>query len=259
MTVPVSGGSFSATFTVSRFVHGLDCVQATQRCIIVAANLDGGIGVAEEVTSASLTFLAEAAPGAPTIIGNATAGNSEATVSWTAPVSDGGSPITGFVVTPYIGYFALPPVTFKSTATTQVITGRVANGLTYRFRVQAINAVGTSGYSKVTNPVYPSTTVAPDLGAPTIIRNATAGGGWSATVSWTAPTVDGGSPVTGYLVTPYVGYFELQPYMFHSTATTQTLTGLYPAGATFRFRVQAVNAIGTGSFSTVTNPVTPSP
>jgi hypothetical protein len=42
-------------------------------------------------------------PGAPTIVRNATAANTTATVSWTAPTSDGGSPITGYVVTPVIG------------------------------------------------------------------------------------------------------------------------------------------------------------
>jgi subtilisin-like proprotein convertase family protein len=95
------------------------------------------------------------APGAPTIIRNATAGDGVATVSWTAPASDGGSAITGYVVNPYIGYFPLAPQVFSSTATTQVVTG-LTNGTEYRFRVQAVNAVGTSGYSTVTNPVIPT-------------------------------------------------------------------------------------------------------
>jgi hypothetical protein len=94
-------------------------------------------------------------PEAPTIIRNATAGVGEATVSWTAPASDGGSPIIGYVVTPYVGYSPRPSTTFLSTSTTQTITGLV-NGTQYRFRVQAINAVGISGYSTVTNPVTPS-------------------------------------------------------------------------------------------------------
>ena len=193
------------------------------------------------------------APGAPTIIRNATAGDGQATVSWAAPAADGGSAITGYVVTPYVGYGPRPSTAFASTGTTQTITG-LTNGTEYRFRVQAVNAVGTSGFSTVTNPVAPMAPTAP--GAPTIIRNATAGDG-EATVSWTAPASDGGSPITGYVVTPYVGYGPRLSTTFTSTATTQTVTGLVN-GTEYRFRVQAINAVGTSGYSTVTNPVTPS-
>jgi hypothetical protein len=106
--------------------------------------------------------------------------------------------------------------------------------------------------SKVTNPVTPNPT-APD--APTIIRDATAGDG-TATINWTAPASDGGSPITGYVVTPYIGYSPQPSTTFNSTATTETLTGL-TNGSTYRFRVRAINAIGTGPYSKVTNPVTP--
>ena len=243
--------TFASTAT-SQEITGL--VAGTAYSFRVAAVNTVGTG-ARSAPSAVVTV---GAPTSPTIVKNATAGNAEATVSWTAPASGNGSPVTGYVVTPYVGYYAFPPVVFNSTATTQVITGRVINGLVYQFRVQAINAVGVSGYSKVTNPVTASTTLAPGLGAPTIIKNATGGGNSSATLSWIAPTVDGGSPVTGYLVTPYVGYYAFPSYMIHSTSTTQTVTGL-ASGFTYRFRVQAVNAVGTGGFSTVTNPVTPTP
>ena len=59
--------------------------------------------------------------------------------------SDGGSRITGYVVTPYIGYFPLRPITFGSTATTETVTD-LTSGTQYRFRVQAYNAVGIGGY-----------------------------------------------------------------------------------------------------------------
>ncbi len=189
-------------------------------------------------------------PAAPSILRNATAGNAEATVSWTAPASDGGSSITGYVVTPYIGYFQLSPSTFSSTATTQIVTG-LTNGTTYRFKIAAVNAVGTGPASKVTNPVTPAPT-APT--APTI-GTAVAGNG-NATVSWTAPASDGGSPISGYVVTPYIGYFPLSPQTFTSTATTQVVTGL-TNGTTYRFRVQAINGVGTGPYSKVTNAVSP--
>jgi hypothetical protein len=45
---------------------------------------------------------------------------------------------------------------FSSTATSQTLTG-LTNGWTYRFRVQAVNAVGLSGHSTATNAVVPTT------------------------------------------------------------------------------------------------------
>jgi predicted phage tail protein len=234
----------SGTFPWSASIANLD---GDPRPDLIVANND----VHTVSVFLNTTDTVSTAPDAPTIIRNATAGHGTATVSWTAPVWDGGSPLTGYVVTPYVGYSPRPSTTFSSTSTTQTVTG-LTDGTEYRFRVQAINAVGTSSFSTVTNPVIPGLTVP---GAPTIIRNATAGDG-TATVSWIAPASDGGSTITGYVVTPYVGYSPRPPTTFLSTATTQTVTGLIN-GTTYRFRVQAMNAIGTGGYSTVTNPVIP--
>jgi hypothetical protein len=49
----------------------------------------------------------------------------------------------------------LASTTYNSTPTTQIVAGP-NNGTTYRFRVRAINAVGFSDYSKVTNPGMPT-------------------------------------------------------------------------------------------------------
>jgi hypothetical protein len=94
-------------------------------------------------------------PTAPTINPNAVAGHQSATVSWTAPIYDGGSAIIGYVVTPYIGLASQGPRYFDSTATTQTVSG-LTNGTTYRFRVRAWNAIGVSGFSKASNPVSPA-------------------------------------------------------------------------------------------------------
>jgi predicted phage tail protein len=128
----------------------------------------------------------------------------------------------------------------------------LTNGTTYTFRVAAINAVGTGPMSAESNPVTPFAPAAPE--APTI-GTATAGNG-QATVSWTAPTSDGGSPITAYEVTPYIGFAAQTPTTFNSTATTQTITML-TNGTTYRFRVRAINAVGFSGYSKVTNPVTP--
>ena len=54
----------------------------------------------------------------------------------------GGSPITGYVVTPYVGGTAKTAQTFNNTATTETVTG-LTNGTAYTFKVAAINGVGT--------------------------------------------------------------------------------------------------------------------
>jgi len=200
--------------------------------------------------SVLLTTTGLTAPGAPTIDG-AVAGYGRATVSWTVPASDGGSPVTGYLVTPYIGFFPLESLSFDATATTRSITGLTV-GTTYRFRVRAFNDAGVGDFSKITNPVIP---MAPTVqSAPTIV-GAVAGNS-QATVSWTAPTFDGGADLLGYMVTPYIGFGARPPQFFPSSATTQTITDVWN-GITYRFRVQAVNAVGLSAYSKVTNPVTP--
>jgi len=79
-------------------------------------------------------------PGAPTGV-SATGGDGQATVSWTAPASDNGSAVTGYVVTPFIGTVAAPARAFASASTSQKIQS-LANGVHYTFRVRAKSAVG---------------------------------------------------------------------------------------------------------------------
>jgi hypothetical protein len=93
-------------------------------------------------------------PSAPTGV-SATAGNGNATVSWTAP-SDGGSPITSYTVTPYIGSTAQGPGTVVAAPATSATIGSLTNGQTYTFQVSATNAYGTSPNSSPSNSVTPS-------------------------------------------------------------------------------------------------------
>jgi hypothetical protein len=54
--VPASGGSFSATFTVTRFVLGTDCAESPGRCLLGASNLNGDGGAFNESDLAPLSF-----------------------------------------------------------------------------------------------------------------------------------------------------------------------------------------------------------
>jgi large repetitive protein len=71
----------------------------------------------------------------------------------------------------------------------------------------------------------------------------------AASVTWKAPTTSGGSPVVGYVVTPYLGSVQQAAVVFNSTATTQTVPNLKNASG-YQFTVAATNAMGTGAAST---------
>ena len=107
----------------------------------------------------SLVDVPATAPGAPTGV-TATAGNSQATLTWTAPVSNGGSAITGYVITPYIGASAQTVVNTTGTGTSKVASG-LANGTAYTFKVAAKNAVGTGAPSTASPAVTPAAPVIP--------------------------------------------------------------------------------------------------
>jgi predicted acyl esterase len=192
-------------------------------------------GTGQAATSAPVV-VNPSAPGAPSNVA-AKAGNASASVSWKAPTSDGGSPVTGYVVTPYVGAVAQAPRSFSSTATTQTVTG-LANGTTYTFTVAATNAVGAGAASAASPPLLVGAPGAP--GFLTVTP-----GNQQATLKWWAPSGNGAS-ITGYVITPYVGAVAQSPRVFSSSANQQTVTGL-TNGTTYTFSVAAVNAIGTGA------------
>lgn len=96
-------------------------------------------------------FGAATAPGAPTGV-TATAGNTTAAVTWTAPANPGTSPITAYKISATAAGATTPAAstTALSSATTANLTGLV-NGTTYTVSVVASNgADGPAGTATVT-------------------------------------------------------------------------------------------------------------
>ncbi|HEX9549301.1 MAG TPA: DUF4082 domain-containing protein, partial [Acidimicrobiales bacterium] len=192
-------------------------------------------------------------PAAPTNV-LAAGANASATVSWTPP-PNGGSAITQYTVTPYVGSTTQPAtnVTGSPPATSATING-LTNGTTYTFTVSAINAVGRGPPSVASSTVMPSAT-ATAPGAPTGV---TATSNYTTTtVSWTAPS-NGGSSITSYTVTPFAGPNAQAPTTVTGSppATSTTFAGL-TNGTSYTFTVSATNSVGTGPASAASNAVTP--
>jgi uncharacterized repeat protein (TIGR01451 family) len=122
------------------------------------ANLQGdGGSVSQTFTLTVNSPVTTTVPGAPTI-GTATPGNGQATVDFTAPASDGGSPITGYTVTATdITNPSHGGQTATGTGSPIAVTG-LTNGDRYTFTVKATNAVGlgpASAPSKAVTPEAP--------------------------------------------------------------------------------------------------------
>lgn len=100
-------------------------------------------------TVPSTKFSSSAAPGAPYIGAAVASGTGQATVSFTAPDSDGGSAIIGYLVTSIPG-----GKTAMGTTSPITVTG-LTTGTAYSFTVQAINAAGTGPASAASSSVKP--------------------------------------------------------------------------------------------------------
>lgn len=94
------------------------------------------------------------APGPP-IIGTATAGDTTAVANWTAPASDGGSAITGYVVDTYSSSGTLLSTDTIGVVLTFTKTG-LTDGVGVKFKVAAINTNGTGAQSAFSNTVTPT-------------------------------------------------------------------------------------------------------
>ncbi len=165
-------------------------------------------------------------------------------VAWTAPESDGGSPITGYNI--LVTTNGVVSSTFATGSATTATTFSGVLGSTYSFQVQAENDLDVAeAFSAPSN----STFVVTGPGTPDA-PTAVAGIG-EADITWLAPTTDGGSPVTDYVVevSANSGASWTTVSDAVSAATSATVTGL-TNGSTYVFRIAAANAYSTGSFST---------
>ncbi|MGX7655469.1 Ig-like domain-containing protein [Shewanella putrefaciens] len=139
----------SATAGVCTITTGGTLTFVTSGSCTIDADQPGDAAV-NAATTVSQTFMVNAVvPGAPTI-GTATAGNTQATVAFTAPTNTGGTTITGYTVTSNPGGLT------SSGAGAPITVNGLTNGVAYTFTVTATNSAGTGAASAASNSITPA-------------------------------------------------------------------------------------------------------
>lgn len=138
----------SSDETIATVVNGVITPVGMGTAIITVTTKDGNYTASTTVT-VKAPVKPVTSPGIPTSV-TAIAENGQAIITFTPPVNDGGSEITGYIVTAHPG-----GLTVSGTGSPLTISG-LTNGTSYTFAVQAINKAGFSEASAESNAVIPS-------------------------------------------------------------------------------------------------------
>jgi hypothetical protein len=188
-TQGISAAYANGTLTLSGTAPVAAYQAALQSVVFSGATASGGMrSVLWTVTDGSITASAvstivyTAPPGAPAGV-SAAAGDGQATVTFGAPASDGGTPITVYTVT------AQPGGATATGGNSPITVGGLTNGTAYTFTVTASNAAGTGPVSTPSNAVVPAGTGG-------------GGGGGGAAVPPATVTAPATTPLTPPLAVP---------------------------------------------------------
>uniref|UniRef100_A0A670HYV7 Titin n=1 Tax=Podarcis muralis TaxID=64176 RepID=A0A670HYV7_PODMU len=173
-------------------------------------------------------------------------------IAWRPPKDDGGSAVINYIVEKRETRKETWGVVSSGTNQTRIKIPRLQKGCEYIFRVCAENKIG------VGPPLDSKPTVAKALHDPPsppgkpVVNDITENG---ATVCWTVPKSDGGSPITGYILERReisgkwirVNKSPVLDLKFRAT-------GLFE-GSTYEFRVFAENSAGISKPSPPSDPI----
>ena len=208
---------------------------------VMAVNNGGNSESSEEATATTSTV---AAAGVPTGVEVAISGEDgdALDVSWTAPEDSGTHDVTGYVVQWKSGDDDYSDDNQVFTSDTSANLDDLTQGDTYTFHVAAVSDAGTGDWSEEAsgNPA-----VAPGL----VGELKSVPGNSTLTLTWTAPADDGGSEVTGYVVSWRTGR-QASADTAEVTGTEYTITGLRNT-VNYSVWVAAMNAAGTGDTALV--------
>jgi subtilisin family serine protease len=243
-TTFADGVSTATSATVVGLTNGL------QYQFRVSAVNAVGRGAASSSITVAPVFVG--APGAPRSL-TAVPGRLKLSLSWSAPLSNGGLTITDYAIETSTDSGATWTRFADSVTTATSVTLTVVGNVTYQVRVRAINSAGLGEASNI------ATATPTANSGPSVVRNVVATATLlGASVSWATPLDNGGGAITEYVVDyttdgeNFTGTRRVSAY-----ARSTVFTGL-AGGVQHTIRVRAMNLFGTGADGTaVVTPIAP--
>ncbi len=225
--------------------------------------------VGESAITLSAPILTATIPGAVQSLQLKSQSKSHLEIRWSDPLDLGGTALQTYIVEMDSGTSQQPGV-FRvmqmqvNTATDTFYTLTYLNALSeyvklvagdiYQFRITARNIVGDSSVKSMTQGMAATLPTAP--GTPYRVRSTET----SVTIAWLAPADTGGTPITDYQVLWDAGLGGA----FVSLGSSLNIREFTPGyslvtGSTYKFRVRALNYIGTGPESSSVSIIAASP
>jgi fibronectin type 3 domain-containing protein len=190
-------------------------------------------GVGESARSNEISATAWNVPGAPTLT-SAKAVKDAIVLAWSAPASNGGTPVTGYRIYRTANGSGELLATVGTVTTYTDTSGSV--GTTYSYTVSAVNDIGEGPRSNALSATAVSLPGTPTLTSAQVGKNGVA-------LGWSAPASNGGTAITGYRI--YRGGSSGGETLLASVGNVSTYTDTTaPNGKTSYYQVSAVNAVG---------------
>ncbi|NPA75623.1 MAG: DUF2341 domain-containing protein [Euryarchaeota archaeon] len=189
---------------------------------IAAVSISGIEGNISNTIVVDLIF----SPTAPTDL-KAIAGNRYVNLTWSPPLDNGGSSIISYRI-----YRNTTPIANVSATRTWYNDTSVINGHNYTYYVTAVNSVGESVRSNKVNATPKTVPSAPQN------LNAIAGNRF-VNLTWSAPSDDGGAPITGYRIYrngTLIANVSANQLWYNDTSVIN--------GHNYTYYVTAVNSVG---------------
>ena len=157
LVAPLAGGLFPPTSTNINVAQNV-----AYQFQVSASNAQGSSPLS---ASSNVVPLGAAIPGVPTGV-TAVAGDTQAYVSWTAPVNSNGAIVTSYTVTALVN--GIPSgisstITAPATSSVNAIVSGLTNGTAYSFSVHATSPAGNGQESDPSAPITPSAANVPAM------------------------------------------------------------------------------------------------